>query len=138
MGTRRQARELALQFLFQMEFNQGQSLPENLTLFRKASHATTEAWSYMEEVIEGLTRFREQIDSHLARASAQWKVDRMSPIDRNIMRIATYEMLFSAQPIPPTIAINEAVEIARRFGGTDSAGFVNGVLDQISRTCGNV
>lgn len=133
MGIRRQSRELALQFLFQNEFQHEQSREESLRLFQTTTHALPEVWNYMESLVKGVEESRSDVDKHLTSASAQWKLDRMSHIDRNVMRIAVYEMLFSPDLIPPSIAINEAVEISRRFGGSDSASFVNGVLDQISK-----
>jgi N utilization substance protein B len=125
---------MALQFLFQLEFQQGHPPDESLHFFRTSSQASSGIWEYVETLVQGVQAHKADVDKSLVAASAQWKLERMSHIDRNVMRIAIFEMLYSADLIPAKIAINEAVEISRRFGGSDSASFVNGVLDQIART----
>jgi N utilization substance protein B len=92
-----------------------------------------EVTSYAEQLISGVQANKEKIDSKLQSSSAHWKVERMATIDRNILRIAVYEMKFAADPIKENIAINEAVEIAKKYGTSDSASFVNGLLDQVSK-----
>jgi N utilization substance protein B len=80
--------------------------------------------------VEGVCLHRDAIDERLADASENWRVERMSPVDRNILRIALYEM-FHRDDIPPRVSINEAIELAKRFGTEDSRAFVNGVLDRL-------
>ncbi len=77
---------------------------------------------------------REEIDKLITATAENWKIHRMLPVDRNLLRIGTYEMRFAAEPLPPAIAIDEVIELARRFGSADSPGFVNGVLDRIAKS----
>lgn len=128
---RRQSRELALQVLFQTEFAPPisyQDLMEVLT-----TSLEKEIVQYADEIIRGVQLHKSAIDSKIQSASSHWKVERMATIDRNILRIAVYEMRFAANPLKENIVINEAVEIAKKFGTTESASFVNGLLDQVAK-----
>ena len=129
--TRRQARELALQILFQTEFAPQISYQMLLEIFEQS--LDQEVIAYANLLVQGVLQNKEAIDSKIQTASAHWKVERMATIDRNILRIAVYEMKFAVEAIKENIAINEAVEIAKKFGTTDSGSFVNGVLDQVSK-----
>jgi len=129
-GRRRRSREMALQVLYQMEH--GPSSPEEaLELFRSHFEAPREAMDYTRRLVEGIANHREEIDRLLARVSRRWKLSRMAQVDRNILRLAAYEMLYSQGEVPPKVAINEAVELAKRFGGEESPAFVNAVLDNL-------
>lgn len=128
---RREARELALQVLFQLEFHSPVSTQEILGLFE--NHLGKDVVSYAEALVEGVKTNREELDKTIQSVSQHWKVSRMSLVDRNILRIAVLEMKYLKEKIKPNIAINEAVDIAKKFGTTESGAFVNGVLDQISR-----
>jgi transcription antitermination protein NusB len=128
---RREARELALQVLFQTEFNTPVSTAEILGLFEE--HVAKDIVSYAEHLVLGIEKHRTELDRQIQSVSQHWKVSRMSLVDRNILRIAVFEMKYSADPVKPGIAINEAVDIAKKYGTTDSGAFVNGVLDQVSR-----
>lgn len=86
---------------------------------------------FASSLLEGVRRNRSEIDKRLGKFSANWSIKRMATIDRNVLRIAAYEMLFGGTPGP--VAINEAIEIARRYGGLHSGAFVNGILDRILR-----
>jgi len=88
---------------------------------------------YADEIIRGVNAQRSAIDGKIQSASTHWKVERMATIDRNILRVAVYELLFAPIPIKENIVINEAVEIAKKFGTTESASFVNGLLDQVAK-----
>jgi len=92
-----------------------------------------EVVTYADEIIRGVQSHKADIDSKIQASSAHWKVDRMATIDRNILRVAVYEMRFAANPLKESIVINEAVEIAKKFGTTESASFVNGLLDQVAK-----
>lgn len=92
-----------------------------------------EALNYASELLRGVQLHKESIDAKIQSASAHWKLERMATIDRNILRVATYEMRFSPNPVKENIVINEAVEIAKKFGTTESASFVNGLLDQVAK-----
>ena len=128
------ARELALQILFQTEFTTPVPYQDFLALFEHS--VTPDIVQYADELIKGVKAGKTEIDRLIQSASRQWKLDRMSIIDRNVLRIAVYEMQFLSMPLKPSIAINEAVEIAKKFGTTESSSFVNGLLDQIRRDCG--
>jgi N utilization substance protein B len=128
---RREARELALQVLFQTEFNTPVSTTEILGLFEE--HVAKEIVAYAELLVHGIEKHKTELDRQIQSVSQHWKVSRMSLVDRNILRIAVFEMKYSSDPVKPGIAINEAVAIAKKYGTTDSGAFVNGVLDQFSR-----
>jgi transcription antitermination protein NusB len=84
-------------------------------------------------LLEGVFRNRVAIDELLAGASENWRVDRMSPVDRNVLRVGVFELIYRTDEVPKKVVINEAVEIAKFFGASESTGFVNGILDSISR-----
>lgn len=128
---RRQARELAFQVLFQTEFAPLVPLAQILELYE--SQVEKDSVQYAEELIQGVVKNKTQIDSKIQSASSHWKLDRMATIDRNILRIAVYEMRFAGSPLKENIAINEALEIAKKYGTSESAAFVNGLLDQIAK-----
>lgn len=128
---KRQARELALQILFQTEFQSPVSLEDLLGLFE--DRVPAEALQYTQMLVHGVNQNKAVMDQLIQSVSQHWKVSRMSLVDRNIIRVAVFEMKYSHEPLKPGIAINEAVDIAKKYGTTDSGAFVNGVLDQISR-----
>ena len=131
LTARRQARELALQVLFQTEFAPAISYQTFLEVFEQS--VDPDVVNYADLLVTGVQGNRAAIDGKIQASSAHWKVERMATIDRNILRIAVYEMKFAAEPIKENIAINEAVEIAKKFGTTESASFVNGLLDQVGK-----
>lgn len=130
---RRQAREWAVQFLFQTEFN-----PDDL------EQALTDFWhdeekkpsdrdrTYVNEVVCGVIEKRRELDRTLSKYTQNWDIERLGVLDRTVMRVAIYEMLFRGD-IPPVVSINEAVEIAKTYSGKESGRFVNGVLDRIQK-----
>ena len=128
---RRQSRELALQVLFQTEFAPQISYGQFLEVFEES--VDPEIISYADKLVTGVQSHRQSIDDKIQASSMNWKLERMATIDRNIIRIAVYEMKFAPEPLKENIAINEAVEMAKKFGSTDSASFVNGLLDQIAK-----
>lgn len=128
---RRQSRELALQVLFQIEFAPQVSYQTLLEVFE--TDLDKDVIAYADELINGVKAHKESIDSKIQASSAHWKVERMSTIDRNILRIAVFEMKVSKDPIKENIVINEAVEIAKKYGTSDSGSFVNGLLDQVNK-----
>jgi N utilization substance protein B len=92
-----------------------------------------EVVKYADDIIRGVSARKADIDSKIQASSSHWKVERMATIDRNILRIAVFEMRFASNPLKENIVINEAVEIAKKFGTTESASFVNGLLDQVAK-----
>ena len=128
---RRQSRELSLQILFQTEFAPQMNLKDLSTVFEKTFD--TSVMDYTMTVVQGVKANIERIDSKISAASAHWKIERMASVDRNILRIAVYEMMMAKETLEPKIVINEAIEIAKIFGTQESSAFVNGLLDQILR-----
>lgn len=129
-GTRRLSRELALQVLFQQEFA-SQTVEAGLETFRRSFDATPEVWGYALDLLKGVEKNRATIDDVIQKCSAHWKLKRMALVDLTIMRIATFELKFTSESVPPAVVINEAIEISKKYGTVDSAAFVNGILDQI-------
>lgn len=128
---RRQSREIALQILFQIEFAPQISFNEMRSLFEEKKDSTL--IKYADEIIQGVQANKKNIDEKIQEASRHWKIERMAGVDRNILRIAVFEMFYATELIEHKIAINEAIEIAKIFGSQESASFVNGLLDQIVR-----
>lgn len=129
MGKRRRAREMALLFLYQQEFQRG-DLEESLKAFWRERATSGEIKSFAEELVLGVKENQEIIDTQISRAAEHWSLSRIALVDRNIIRIATYELLFR-DDTPQKVALNEAIELAKIYGTSDSSRFVNGVLDQI-------
>ncbi|CAO0821030.1 Transcription antitermination protein NusB [Desulfarculales bacterium] len=130
MGERRQSRELALKVLYQMEHGQA-DVEAALQLFMDNFKAPERLLAYAQLLVRGIDQHRAEIDAMVESASRHWKVSRMPRVDRNILRVAAFEMVFSQGRVPSKVAINEAVELAKRYGGEESPGFINGVLDSL-------
>jgi N utilization substance protein B len=130
MGKRRQARECALQLLFQYDFCET-DFRGTCDIYWKEHGVPSEVQEFAMNLIEGVCRNRTEIDSLIEKHSTNWRVDRMPIVDRNILRIAAYELLFE-RDIAASVILNEAIEIAKRFGTEESGSFVNGVLDPIA------
>lgn len=136
MGTRRASREIALQFLYQEDFTigpdqkHGYDLEDRFELFCNLFQANKKARDYALRLLRGICDDLERLDQLIADAATNWRMSRIAATDRNLLRIAVYEMLEMAD-VPPQVAINEAVEIAKRFAGDDSPKFINGILDAI-------
>lgn len=129
---RRQSREFALQILFQTEF--ASQISTGLLLEVIGADADPETLEYAQVLIDGVNANKEAIDSLIQTSSQHWKLNRMATVDRNILRIATFEMKFSVEPLKSNVVIDEAIEIAKKFGTTESSSFINGVLDQIGKS----
>lgn len=134
MGLRRKSRELALQFLFSHDFQERPQAPEKLTedldMFCQIFDISQKSLPYGRELILGICQHRTEIDTLLADHSHNWRVERMSLVDRNILRIAVFEMQYSRKA-PAQVAINEALEIAKRYSIEESVSFINGILDAV-------
>lgn len=150
--SRRLAREVVLQSLFQIDFNEceaeqalnsslaehaefavladAENVPEELKAKKVACQG---AKDYAEAVLKGVLANMEAVDEKLSQYAVDWAVDRMPAADRNILRIAVYEMFFSDEIIVPGVAINEAVEISKLYGSEDAPRFINGVLGKMVR-----
>ncbi|RII25974.1 MAG: transcription antitermination factor NusB [Geobacter sp.] len=131
MGLRREARELALQMLYALDVNPSVGVTDTLQTFRE-EHAdvTGRVRQFAEDLVRGVLQRRELIDSAIEARSKNWSLARMPRVDLNVMRMAAYELMFRPD-IPKKVSINEAIEIARRFGDKESPSFVNGILDEI-------
>jgi N utilization substance protein B len=130
MGKRRDGREAALQFLFQCDLNleKAEDLREGFWKLRGKDPQGTR--DFAGALINGVLEHKEEIDAHLQKHVANYELNRIAGVDRNILRIAIFEMLHSPET-PPVVSINEAIEIAKRYGAEESGRFVNGVLDKI-------
>ncbi len=127
---RRKAREYALQALFSLEFTG--DVPDPAEISRLCGDKGEEATDFCMDIVSGTLRNLSLIDSAITAASEHWVLERMAAVDRNILRVGTYELLFR-KDIPPAVVINEAIEIARKFSTTESASFINGILDAVSK-----
>jgi N utilization substance protein B len=154
MGKRREARERAVQFMFQHDLNPREDLDAALNEFWESQRAASIAedkgranWNeppvlppptaaeaemrlFSEPLIRGALQHRDVIDDHIKKHVKNWDFNRIAPVDRNILRLAIYEMLHR-EDIPPVVSINEAVDIAKKFSTEDSGKFVNGILDKV-------
>ena len=132
MGDRRQSRELALQALFFVDMNPSRDFQADLDAFCHENETllTPAVRPFFLDLVQGVHENYQQIDQLLETYSRKWKISRMPGVDRNIMRIATLELLRHLE-IPPSVTINEAVDIAKKYGTRESGPFVNGILDQI-------
>ena len=129
---RRQSRELALQILFQIEFAPQIEYAEFLEVFEQSFDQ--EVIDYADLIINGVKSNTEKLDALIKGSSQNWAVSRMAIVDRNILRMSVFEMKVMQNPLKAEIVINEAVDLAKKYGSTDSGSFVNGILNQISKT----
>ena len=129
MGKRRTARELALKFLYQTEFN-SESPDLELNPFCERANVSEEVHNFTQALIKKLLLHEKEVDELLKKVSTHWAPARMSVIDKNIIRLGICELLFDSTT-PPKVVINEAVEIAKKFGTEESPHFINGILDKI-------
>ncbi|OCL26959.1 transcription antitermination factor NusB [Orenia metallireducens] len=127
--NRHEAREVAVQLLYQMDINQ-ESLEENLEVLKSEQPELILEESFLLELLEGTYEKLEEIDNTINNNVIDWKVDRMGKVDRNIIRLAMYEILFK-DDIPVAVSINEAVELAKSFSDEKSANFINGILGKL-------
>ena len=132
MGTRRQARELAMQALFYMDIQKDAS-KQMLEYFCGCFCPSKKSRPFFIKLVNGVLGAKDQIDALVERFSQNWKINRMSCVDRNVMRIAVYEMIY-CHDIPPKVSINEAVDIGKKFGTQESGAFINGIMDSIRET----
>ncbi len=129
MGTRRFARELAMQALFSMDMSCAFST-EILEDYRRSFPPNKRVGPYFERLIGGVLQYRDHIDRVIEQYSSNWKVRRMACVDRNVLRLAVFELLYCGD-IPAKVSINEAIDIAKKFGSAESGSFINGILDSI-------
>ncbi len=129
-ASRRQARIIALQSLYEADLA-GHDPLETLDRNLAEEECDAAAAAYARHLVEGVVERRAEIDERLTKAAPAWPLDQMPPIDKNVLRLAIYELLFDNRHVPMKAAINEAVEIAKIFGSESSSRFVNGVLGTV-------
>ena len=129
MGRRREARQAALQYHFWRDLQRGAG-PERMEDFWEFSPAKPRVREFAQPLIDGMNAHLGEIDERIRRYAQNYQVRRISAVDRNVLRLAIYEMLFR-DDIPPVVSINEAIELAKKFGGAESGRFVNGILDRV-------
>ena len=129
MKKRTRARELALQFLYQLDLRGRELLPEARDFFRTEEEDRT-AREFATQLVDGVIEHAEQIDQVIREVAENWEIARMAVIDRNVLRMATFELLHCPD-IPPKVAINEAIELGKRFSTQNSGKFINGILDKV-------
>jgi len=132
MRKRTLSREFALQILYQMDICRlnFQEAMENFSQAHEQDNLSDEVKSFTSELVQGTAENLGEIDKKISHYAANWELKRMAFIDRNILRLGSYELIFR-EDIPPKVAINEAVELAKKYSGPESAKFVNGILDKI-------
>jgi N utilization substance protein B len=137
MPSRRRSRQRALQILFVWDARR-QPIQEAIdawyeTLYSEESRVRPERDAFTAQLVEGAVEHAEDIDARITRHAEHWRLERMPAVDRNILRLAVYEMVYGATPA--AVAIDEALELARRYSNEESVQFVNGVLDAVGKEC---
>ena len=131
MGSRTRARECALQALYQLDTSGGDARDAVRGVLAHFEEADPETERFADELVRGVQSERKAIDELIQRSSTHWKLERMARVDRNILRLAVYEILRRAD-VPIRVTLNEAVELGKKYGSEESSAFVNGVLDRIA------
>ncbi|MCI9017581.1 MAG: transcription antitermination factor NusB [Lachnospiraceae bacterium] len=130
---RRELREHIFELLFRIEFNSSEEMPEQMQLFFDGLDELGEQdQSYMEEKYRRIVEKLPELDRRIEETAKSWRISRMGKVDLTILRLAVYEMEFD-DDVPVGVAINEAVELSKKFGGDDSPAFVNGILGKIGK-----
>ncbi len=129
MKKRTRARELALQFLYQLDLL-GEEILDELPGFLRSEERDAQTCRFARRLVEGTHEHRMAIDAEIQGVAQNWQISRMAVIDRNVLRLATYELLM-CDDIPPKVAINEAIELGKRYSTANSGAFINGILDRV-------
>ena len=132
MGKRRKSRELALQLLYQLDLQEAASAEPYLDEFWARHPVDAEVRTFVESLVRGTKLHQEKIDEVIVQFAENWELDRMAVVDRNILRLAVYELLY-LHDVPTSVVLNEAIEIAKKFGTEDSGAFINGILDKVAK-----
>ncbi len=131
MGNRRKSREAALQALYQIDLAKAE--PEKaLEQYWKNNIDTEEIQEFANLLVQGVTSHLSELDQLIEKHSTHWKLSRMACVDRNILRMSAYELIY-CKDIPASVSLNEAIEIGKKFGTEDSSSFINGILDNLAR-----
>jgi len=129
MKKRTRAREIALQFLYQLDLR-GDDLMAEAKAFVRGEERDSETARFALRLVEGTVEHRSEIDRMIQGVAQNWNISRMAVVDRNVLRLASYELLH-CDDIPPKVAINEAIELGKRYSTQNSGAFINGILDKI-------
>jgi N utilization substance protein B len=129
LGKRRKSRECALQVLFQLNITKQEAI-KALSQFQEHFSSDGEADEFLKRLVLGVLEHRQELDRLIEQYSENWRLDRINIIERNILRMALFELLY-CEEIPPKVTINEAIDLGKRYGSGDSGGFINGILDRI-------
>lgn len=132
MGRRRKAREVALQFLYLLDQHGETDPAAHEAEFWSRHPVDDETRAFASALVRGTTSRHTEVDDIIAQFTEHWDLDRMAVVDRNILRLAVYELLDQGA-VPPKVAINEAIEISKKFGSRESGRFINGILDRVHR-----
>lgn len=132
MRKRSRAREVALQILFQRDHNPHVARPA-IERFARERLLDDQLLPFCLSLCDGVATHQQEIDQRLSAAAENWRLPRMAAVDRNVLRMGAFELLFTPET-PANVALDEAIELARRYGAKDSPGFVNGVLDRLRQT----
>ena len=132
MGSRRNAREMALQVLYQFDVRGNDAEADDALAMRLKPTLSKDARDYTLKLVQGVKYHKKQIDALIETASENWSLKRIALVDRNILRLAAFEILY-CDDIPHKVAIDEAVELGKEFGTKESGSFINGILDRVSR-----
>lgn len=135
MGARTTSREAALQMLFAYEVSGGSDGEQTIAAFWRETPGDPEGRAYADALVRGVVGDLQEVDRVITVASTNWRLARMARVDRNVLRLGTWE-LRESRDVPRAVVIDEAVELAKRFGGEESGAFVNGVLDRIAGDLG--
>lgn len=131
MATRRRAREVSLQVLYEEDIHPLRELSIADEFLAKRMLHNKPLIAFAQELLAGVRQHRDELDKILTKHASNWSVKRMTTIDRNILRMSTYEMVYGS--VPGRVSINEAIELAKRYGSKNSGQFVNGILDRVLR-----
>jgi N utilization substance protein B len=129
LGKRRRSREFALQVLYQLDITKQDAI-KTLAQFRNHFFQQEKGDGFEERIVVGVLEHGREIDQLIEQYSENWRLDRISMIDRNILRMAIFELVY-CEDIPPKVTLNEAIELGKRYGSEDSGSFINGILDRI-------
>lgn len=135
MSSRRRAREAAVQVLYQQEVADQDAEAALALYWEHLGTISREDRDFAQRLVRGVSGCRDELDALIRRISRHWRLERMARVDRNVIRLATYELM-KLPEVPARVTLNEAVELAKRFGNEDSPAFVNGVLDRVASELG--
>ena len=129
MRKRTKARQLALKLLYKLDLLNEDATPENLEFLQEEAD-DPEVQEFSKDLVLGTVKHRQDLDRRISQVTRNWDIQRMAVIDRNIIRMGAYELAYRSD-IPPKVALNEAIELAKKFSTADSGAFVNGILDKV-------